>query len=115
MTSHRPAAAGAPYDGGMDPVSSTALSGLQAAQTRLSAAGHNIANAATPGFRRQTVDSSARPAGGVTTTLRTADVPGEDLASDVVGLVEAKHAFGANLQVFRAQDAMMGSLLDATS
>lgn len=99
----------------MDPVSSTALSGMLAAQQRLGAAGHNIANAATPGFRRQTVDSAPQAGGGVTTTVRTADAPGEYLATDVVGLMTAKHAFGANLQVFRTQDAMLGRLLDTQS
>lgn len=98
----------------MDAVSSTALSGLLAAQGRLGAAGHNIANAATAGFRRQVADTTTAPGGGVTTTLRTAATPGEDLATDVVGLIEARHAFGANLQVFRTHDAMLGSLLDAT-
>ena len=36
----------------MNTVSSIALSGLQAAQTRLGSSAHNIANALTPNFRR---------------------------------------------------------------
>ncbi len=40
----------------------TAISGLQGSQTALSTAGHNISNANTAGYNRQTVDFSTRPA-----------------------------------------------------
>ncbi|MFT7401271.1 MAG: flagellar hook-associated protein FlgK, partial [Hydrogenophaga sp.] len=44
------------------------LSGMRAAQQRLDTHAHNIANAATPGFQRQTVVQTAQPGtGGVNT------------------------------------------------
>ena len=46
------------------------------------------------------------------TTWGTAKAPGDSLESDVVGLLQAKNAFLANLAVFRAGDRMMGALLD---
>ena len=49
----------------MNPISSTALSGLNAASLQLQSSAHNIANAMTPGFRRQLVSQTADPAGGV--------------------------------------------------
>lgn len=91
---------------------SIALSGLQAAQTRLGTAGHNIANSATPGFRRQTADARAAPEGGVAVSITRASRAGHALEEDMVGLLQAKHAFMANLAVFKAQDRMLGSLLD---
>lgn len=91
---------------------SIALSGLQAAQTRLGTAGHNIANSAKPGFRRQTADARAVPEGGVAVSITQASRAGHALEEDMVGLLQAKHAFVANLAVFKAQDRMLGSLLD---
>lgn len=91
---------------------SIALSGLQAAQTRLGTAGHNIANSATPGFRRQTADARAVPEGGVAVSVTQVGQAGHALEEDMVGLLQAKHAFMANLAVFKAQDRMLGSLLD---
>ena len=93
---------------------SIAFSGMQAAQTQLGAAGHNIANQGTPGFRRQTVQAQAQLSGGVQVSLGRASQPGTALEEDVVGLMQAKHAFLANLAVFKTQDRMMGSLLDTT-
>jgi flagellar hook protein FlgE len=94
--------------------SSIALSGMQAAQAGLDVAGHNIANLATTGFRRQSLEASPAPNGGVTTSVRQASEPGDDLATDMVGLLTSKNAFLANLAVFRTGDRMLGALLDAT-
>jgi flagellar hook protein FlgE len=99
----------------MNAALSTALSGLHAAEQRIAASGHNLANLATAGFRRQTVETATVPSGGVTTTVRTAEQPGDDMASDLVNLSVAKHAFGANLAVFKTHDQMLGTLLDAES
>jgi flagellar hook protein FlgE len=35
-----------------------------------------------------------------------------DLADELVGVVQAKHGYTANLAVLRAADTMLGSLLD---
>ena len=94
---------------------SMALSGMQAAQTQLGAAGHNIANQGTASFRRQTLQAQAAPTGGVQVSLARAGEPGTALEEDVVGLLQAKHAFLTNLAVFKTQDRMMGSLLDTVS
>lgn len=93
---------------------SIAFSGMQAAHVQLGAAGHNIANQGTPGFRRQTVQAQALPTGGVQVSPGRASEPGTALEEDIVGLMQAKHAFLANLAVFKTQDRMMGSLLDTT-
>jgi len=96
----------------MNPLSSIALSGLQAAQTRLGSSAHNIANSMTPGFRRQIVAQQSAPNGGVTTTIERAPEAGDALAEDLVALKLAQHLFTANLKVLRTQDQMLGTLLD---
>ena len=95
--------------------SAIALSGMNAAQTSLQVSAHNIANLATDGFRRQQVAQRSEAAGGVSTELSRAANAGNALETDVVGLLQAKNAFLANLAVFRTGDRMMGSLLDVAS
>ena len=99
----------------MNAISSIALSGLHAAQTRMSSSAHNIANAVTPGFRRQVVAQQTVPNGGVAATIERAPSEGDALAEDLVALKLAQHLFTANLKVLRTQDQMLGTLLDATA
>jgi flagellar hook-associated protein FlgK len=99
----------------MNALSSIALSGLQAAQLSVSSAGHNIANAMTPGFRRQLVAQQSVEGGGVATTIERSPVVGDALAEDLVTLKLSEHLFKANLQVLRTQDRMLGTLLDETA
>ena len=99
----------------MSSVSAIALSGMQSAQTALGVAGHNIANAATAGFRRQQAVNTETASGGVASSLRQLPAAGADLATDMVGLLQAKNGFLANLAVFRTGDAMAGALLDAVA
>jgi len=96
----------------MNAISSIALSGLQAAQTRMGSSAHNIANAATPSFRRQVVAQQTGANGGVSATIERAPVQGEALAEDLVALKLAQHLFTANLKVLRTHDRMLGTLLD---
>ncbi len=96
----------------MPSTTAIALSGMSAAQTGLQASAHNIANLGTTGFRRQRVDQSAAADGGVTTTLSQDAAAGDSEVADVVGLLQAKNAFLANLAVFRNADRMTGALLD---
>lgn len=96
----------------MNSVSSTALSGLNAAMLRLDAAGNNIANSQTPGYRRQSVSQSKNKEGGVTTSVERAVDPGDDLARDIVDQMSASYAYQANLHVVKMQDEMLGALLD---
>lgn len=96
----------------MSALPSIAQSGLQAAQTRLGAAAHNIANVQTGGFKRETVLAQAAPQGGVVVSISQAGQAGSDLTQDVVDQMSAKNAFLANVQVLKTADQMVGSLLD---
>jgi flagellar hook protein FlgE len=95
--------------------SAIALSGMNAEQTRLQASGHNLANLATSGFHRQQEVQVTAPSGGVGTLLARAPQGGPAMETDVVGLLQAKNAFLANLAVFRTGDRMLGSLIDTLS
>jgi len=99
----------------MNSISSIALSGLQGSQLRVASAGHNIANALTPGFHRQLVQQQAVEGGGVATTIERSPVEGDALAEDLVALKLGEHLFKANLQVLRTRDRMVGTLLDVTA
>jgi len=99
----------------MHSTSSIALSGMSAAQFAARASAHNIANLATPDFRRRQVELISAAAGGVSTSLSRVARPGSSLETDLVGMLEAKNAFLANLAVFRASVRTTGSLLDAVS
>lgn len=94
------------------PVSSIALSGMQAAKVQLDVAAHNIANAQTPGFRRQVATQQAQPEGGVKTEVSQINTPGPDFAGDVVNQLSAGYAFVANLKTIETEQQMTGSLLD---
>lgn len=96
----------------MNSISSIALSGLNAAQTRMGTSAHNTANLATEGFKRQETLQTADSSGGVSTTVREANTAGNVLEQDVVTQLQAKHSFIANLAVFKTQDKMAGALLD---
>lgn len=93
-------------------LSTIAQSGLQAAQARLGASAHNVANAQTPGFKRETATLQASPQGGVVVNISQAAQAGSDLTQDVVDQMSAKNAFMANVQVLKTADTLMGSLLD---
>lgn len=94
-------------------LNSIALSGLRAAGTSLQVAGHNLANLPVKDFHRQQAVARSVPQGGVEVDVRVAERPGHAMEADVVGLMQARHAFAANLAVFRAGDRMTGTLLDA--
>jgi len=96
----------------MSSVSAIALSGMNAAQASLQANAHNIANLSTRDFHRQQALQTSVPEGGVNATLTQADRAGNAMESDMVGMLEAKNAFLANLAVFRTSDRMAGALLD---
>lgn len=96
----------------MNALSTIAVSGMGAATASLGTAAHNIANLNTEGFRRQAVRQTAVEGGGVTSQVVPAATSGHALERDMVDMLAAKHAFLANLAVFRASDTMAGSLLD---
>lgn len=89
----------------------TALSGLQAAQTRLDVAANNVANAQTDGYRREQVVAQAQPQGGVAVQVERVPQPGADLVTDAVDQMAATYSWKANLQTLKTADAMVGDLL----
>jgi len=91
---------------------SIGLSGLNAAQLRLDSAAHNVANAQTPGFRRQQVAQQAMPQGGVQATISAERPPGVSLEAEAVEQMSASYHYKANLRTVQVQDEVMGSLLD---
>lgn len=97
----------------MTALPSIALSGMAAAQDALGAHAHNIANLGTSDFRRSTTVQTTLAEGGVTSRPARLQAPGHALEADLVGQLQAKNAFLANLAVFRTGDAMTGALLDA--
>jgi flagellar basal body rod protein FlgG len=97
----------------MSSISSIALSGINVAQQRLQAAANNIANAATPGYQRQRVESVAGPGGVSAVITREAESRPGLYVEDAVEVLAATQAFEANLLVIRAEDRMLGSLFDA--
>lgn len=90
-----------------------ASSGMNAATQRENVAANNIANAMTPGYRREQLLQRADPAGGVSTSVTQLPQAGEDLAADVVDQQAALYSFKANARVVQVADRMMGTLLDA--
>lgn len=96
----------------LNATSSIALSGLQAAQTRLDASAHNIANLQTENFHRQEVAQQSVEAGGTTASVRRAEAPGAALPQDLVEQISAGYSFVANLKVIETEKQMMGALLD---
>jgi flagellar hook protein FlgE len=96
----------------MNSISSIALSGMNAAQTRLGASANNVANLATEGFKRQDTVQTAQAGGGVSTSVRESPQVGNALEQDVVSQLQAKNSFIANLAVFKTTDKMAGALLD---
>jgi flagellar hook protein FlgE len=96
----------------MSPISSIAISGMNAATTRLGVSAHNIANAVTPVFRRQQVQQQSQPGGGVATQVTRASAPGSHLAADLVEQKVALYSFKANLKTVQVEHEMLGSLID---
>lgn len=84
---------------------------MNAAQSSLGSSAHNIANLGTEAFRREEVQQRNAAAGGVSTTVTRAVLPGRDLERNVVSQLSARNAFLAKLAVFRASDEMASTLL----
>ena len=73
---------------------------------------HNIANLDTDGFRRDQPVQASVASGGVSSSVTRFPESGSSLETDVVGLLQAKYSFLANLSVFRTSEQMMESLMD---
>ncbi len=109
----------------------SSLSGLAAAQTRITTAAHNTANANTDGFKKhRALHQEVQPQGGVTTTIEQVDTPGPvflretesglievehsnvDLGEEMVNLLLGKRIFEANARALGIQTKTLGRLLD---
>lgn len=97
----------------MSSLASIAQSGLQAAQSRLSASAHNVANANTPGFAAQRVrEQVVAPQAGVRAQVVRTAHPGVALGEEAVEQIAASVAFEANAFVLRTARDTLGTLLD---
>lgn len=86
---------------------------MNAAQTRLQASAHNIANLETPAFNRQEVAQNNQVGGGTYATVsNSTGGNGAALETDMVQQLQAKNSFLANLSVFKTSNAVLGTLLD---
>ena len=95
----------------MTSISATALSGLDAARTRVAVSANNVANVASEGFTAQRVELSTRQGGGVSTSIRDTG-QGVSLVAEAVEQRAAVYAFKAGVAVVKADNAMLGSLFD---
>ena len=89
-----------------------ALTGMNAAQQTLRSHAHNLANLGTEGFRRERTLQATASGGGTSTSVAPAAVVGKAMAEDIVGQMQASHAFAANLAVFKTARQMSQTLLD---
>ena len=96
----------------LNSVRSIALSGMQSAMQRLGSASHNVANWSTEGYRRELFSNATQASGGVQTHVFTAAASGDALAEDIVAQRVALYEFKSNMQVFKTQQDMLGTLLD---
>ena len=96
----------------MPSTAAIALSGMHAARSSLGVAAHNIANLGTAGFHRQQVAQASVASRGVDVSVSQTLRPGDAPETDIVGELQAKNAFLANLAVFATGDRMLGSLPD---
>ncbi|MDE1158472.1 MAG: flagellar basal body rod C-terminal domain-containing protein [Neorhizobium sp.] len=102
---------------GISSVMATSLSGMQAQTKRLAATAGNVANAATPGYDRQTTGLSETAGGGVSATVTPSGAPtapdgsNVDLADEMTTVIETRTAFAANAAVFETGADMWQMLM----
>jgi len=109
----------------------SSLTGLAAAQKRITTAAHNTANTNTDGFKKhRALHQEVQPQGGVTTTVEQVTTPGPaifretkngltqfegsnvDLGEEAVNLLVGKRHYEANLRALDLQNQTLGSVLD---
>lgn len=91
---------------------SAPLSGARAQLQRLDAAANNIANAQTPGYRREIAQAQTTEPSGVEVHISRATFEGAALEQDMVDTLDARNGFMLNMAVIKRQDEALGSLLD---
>lgn len=104
-------------------VMTIAASGMKAAETRLTVAAGNIANADTPGYKAARVDTVEISSGGVRTVITRDTSAGPtnpdgsegsnvDMAAEQVAMARSETLYAANATIVKAANQMLGSLLD---
>ena len=111
-------------------VSSIALSGLNAASTRLSVSANNIANADTPGSHAKDVKQTTNANGGVDVSVvdrspptvtasdgqgGTQQLPNTSPDAELVNTQTATYNFQANLRMIKTEDDLQQSVLNITA
>jgi flagellar basal body rod protein FlgG len=106
-----------------------ALSALRAFGEKLGVTANNIANISTNGFKKSRALLEEAPSSGVTVSISRVETPGAPLLPDrdtgepqessnvaveeeMVNLITTKQAYTANLKMIKAQDEILGTLLD---
>ena len=88
----------------------TSVSGLRAAMLHQDNTAHSIANVNTAAFVPQRLNQSETHPSGTAVTGAKPDTP--DLNGDMTDMITNKHTYSANLKMIKAQDNMMGELID---
>ncbi|MGO7153044.1 flagellar basal body rod protein FlgC [Rhizobium leguminosarum] len=91
-------------------ITSTALSGMRAQTTRVSAIANNIANSSTPGYARLNTSLTSVESDGVQAVVSptASDV---DPAAELTDLIEADQSYKANAVVFETGADMWEMLM----
>ena len=88
------------------------LSGLAAAALSQDITANNIANISTPGYKeKRAIQSESAISGTLISSVQTTDKE-PDLSKSMVDLSINKNTYSANLKMIKAQDRMLGTLLD---
>ena len=80
----------------------TAVSGMLAQTTRLSAAASNLANIDTPDYTRLNASTTSMSGGVAATVTQSADNSNVNMATEMLDLIGAKIEFQANAKVLEA-------------
>jgi flagellar hook-associated protein FlgK len=95
----------------------SAIAGLHAAETRVAVRATNIVNWQSQGYQPLVPVQTSQGAGPVVRVTRPTVSAGEfplvDLATEMVDMTMAKHAYRASAHIIRTVDEMEKTLLDA--
>ena len=90
------------------------LSGLQGAAFRQGVIANNVANANTPGYAARSVVNAEAAGGGVRVAEAILVPAATNTNMEAAGSVLNVAAYKANAAVVRAEDELLGALLDIT-
>ncbi|MBB3351868.1 flagellar basal-body rod protein FlgC [Rhizobium sp. BK049] len=80
-------------------IAGTALLGMRAQTTRISAIASNVANRSTPGYNRLNTSLTSVASGSVEAVVGPTDSD-VDAATELTDLIEAEQSYNANAMVF---------------